>query len=217
MENEPIQKSDSYSDEVYNELTNEYSKYIPRNIDKIFVDLMNHITKYNKYQGRFINLIKDDLKQIDDISCLNTKVRTKYLDFKGLPEENLRLSILLPKIIKLRQLAYQKAYYLASDIILNKMSDYHLHEDFLLAYNTINELDIDNFYVDLRIYNTEQTIDRYFDECALIDLICDALSGKDISIDTIENLEHNLYKMHNKIFEYLKRRYVKSNKILEKR
>ncbi len=216
-ETEPIQKYESSEDMVYFSFITEYGKYIPNDLDKTFSNLMNNIDEYNKYQGNYINLIKENLKLIDNIDFLDTKVTNNYIDFNGRPEENLRLSMLLPKIIKLRQIAYKKAYFLASDLVLGNIPDYELHEDFLLANKVIRELPLENFYADLRIYYTENTIDRFFNECFLIDLVCNALNGKSIALDSVNELEHNLYKIHTNIFDYLKRRYVKRNKILEKR
>lgn len=216
-ETEPIQKYGSSEDIVYFSFITEYGKYIPNDLDKIFSSLVNNIEEYNRYQGNYINLIKDNLKSIDSIDFLDTKVRNEYIDFNGNPEENLRLSMLLPKIIKLRQIAYKKAYFLASDLVLGNIPDYKLHEDFLLANKVIRELSLENFYADLRIYYSENTIDRFSYESALIDLVYDALNGKSITLDKLNELEHNLYKIHTNIFDYLKRRYVKRNKILEKR
>ena len=102
-ETEPIQKYESSEDMVYFSFITEYGKYIPNDLDKTFSNLMNNIDEYNKYQGNYINLIKENLKLIDNIDFLDTKVTNNYIDFNGRPEENLRLSMLLPKIIKLRQ------------------------------------------------------------------------------------------------------------------
>ena len=217
MEIEPIQRYGSLDDEVYYSFIIEYGKYIPTTLDEIFTDLMNNVQEYNIYHGNYINLVKNDLKRIGNIDVLDTLVNEEYIDFNGTGEVNLRLSMLLPKIVKLRQIAYKKTYDLASVLVLEEVPDFRLYENYILASDTIKELSFENFYADLRIYNTEETISRFYDEALLIDIVCNALNGKDISLEEVNTLEHNLYKIHTNIFNYLKERYVRRNKTLEMR
>ena len=212
---EPVNRIEYSEDPVYFAFITEYSKYISPEVDEIFVCLINNIIDYIEYQGNYINLIKDSLPKAN-ISDLDINFKEEMINFNGTPEENLRLSILLPKIIKLRALIYKKAYYLASDIVLGRLPDNKLQEDIILANMVLKDLTLENFYADLVTYNTEESIERFYSECKLIDLIIKALDGEALSIEQVSSLEHDLYKMHKDIFGYLKMRYIKRNSVLEK-
>ena len=205
MDIEPIRYEDTCSDKVYDLFTLEYTKYIPQKEDQVFSNLMNNIRDYNMYEGTYINLIKQNLNELQDISFLNNKVSSKLISFSNNKDFNIRLSILLAYIVKIRILAYQIAYKLATILVNEQELDYKLHEDFHLAYKVIVENPVFNFYADLVIYSN---IDRFFNECIMLELICDALIGKDIALDSIKNFDYNTRQLHQETFNYLEKRYI---------
>lgn len=205
MDIEPIRYEEAIPDSVYDRFTLEYTKFIPQKEDQIFSDLMNNIRDFYMYEGTYINLIKQNLNELQDISFLNNKISSKLIPFTNDKDLNIRLSILLVYIVKIRILAYQIAYKLATILASEQELDYKLHEDFHLAYKVIEENPTFNFYADLVIYfNT----DRFFNECIMLELICDALMGKDIKLYSINNFDYNTRQLHQETFNYLEKRYV---------
>ena len=211
MELNQIRRNKS-SDLVFNAFTLEYSKYIPEDLDLEFTNLINNLYEYHTNQTNTIPLIKANLKNIN-IDRINFNVKTKLIDFNGNAETNYRLSILLPKIVKMRLLAYQKAYYISGDIILGDIPDYKLYEDFLLSYKVMETKPLANFYADLRIYLNDNNLNRFYNECELLDLVIKALEGEKISLPEIEQLESKLSGKDGLILDYLKTRFIPRNNI----
>ena len=213
---EPIRMVKKYSDITFERFIQEYSKYISEEADKAFSDLVNYIVENYKNDGQYVNLIKTTLKELIDVN-LDINIEEKYIDFNDVAETNYRLSILLPIIVKLRSLEYQKAFLLGTMIANNQEADYSLVEEFILAYKTIIENPFTNFYVDLTTYLSDESLERFYGECEMLKLVINALEGKEITINQLDSIDKNIYKLHSRTFEYLKRRFVQRNKILEKR
>ena len=216
MDAEPIRTSGKCADMVYERFIEEYSKYIPEDIDLLFSNLMNYIKENNLNNGQYIDFIKSTLKELLNVN-LDFNIEEKYINFNDNTETNYRLSILLPIIVKLRSLTYKKAFTLASEIVEGNIPDYKLYEDLNLAHNVILENPVTNFYADLTTYLSDDTIDRFYNECAMLNIVINALEGKKITLEQIDSIDKSVYKLHSRTFEYLKRRFVKRNKILEKR
>ena len=105
MDIEPIRYEEAIPDSVYDRFTLEYTKFIPQKEDQIFSDLMNNIRDFYMYEGTYINLIKQNLNELQDISFLNNKISSKLIPFTNDKDLNIRLSILLVYIVKIRILA----------------------------------------------------------------------------------------------------------------
>lgn len=211
MELNQIRRNKS-SDLVFNAFTLEYSKYIPEDIDLEFTNLINNLYEYHTYQSDIIPLIKMNFKNIN-INRINFNVKTKLIDFNGNGETNYRLSILLPRIVKMRLLAYQKAYYLGTDIVLGNIPDYKLYEDYLLSIKVMENKPLANFYADLRIYINDDNLNRFYNECEFLDLIIKSLEGEKISKEEIEQFESKLSGKDDLILDYLKNRFIPRNNI----
>ncbi len=217
MDAEPIRTSGKCTDEVYERFIEEYSKYIPENIDLLFSNLLNYLYENNINNGQYTIVIKNTLKELINVDIFDEVIEEKYIDFKDNAETNYRLSILLPMIVKFRMLTYKKAYDLASKIVLGNIPDYKSYEDLNLARIVLIENPITNFYVDLTSYLSEESLERFYNECTMLNLINNALEGKGITLEDIEKIDKNVYKLHSRTFEYLNNRFVQRNRFLERR
>ena len=202
---EPLKNNTS--DVIYNNITNYYNGFIGEDYDKLFCDLIE-VLEDNTTKEEKQKLLPSLLSKISDIEFLSADIPIELIDFKASPELNLRLSIMINKIIKLRQKVYQKAYYIAQNLVEQKDTDSKILEDLKLGIEVILECSIENFYADLTIYLSDEHLDRFYNELDLIDITIAALNGEEISQNTVDNLSYRLNNTHQKEISYLKSRFV---------
>ena len=215
MDEISVIRAHSSSDKVYDNLSKYYSKYIPMDIDRLFNSLANELNKFMQGEEA-LSEIKYLLSEIKDIDIFDISYETILLDFGESYDNNIRLSLLIPRIIRIRKDLYRIAYYLSSDIIEDKIPDYHVHELFHLAYYIVRDNPICNFYADLTTYLNGDNVDRFYNEMELLDAVSNILEGKYVSYVDVFNMQFTLDKSHKKEIDYILNRFIEKPKELEK-
>ena len=207
-------RKDTY-DKVFNNISSEYYNYVPEELDEKLTNLVNLLEEYLVHQTR-LDEIKSIMKDLPSISFLDKEITPKLIDFNDNSETNMRLSIMLPKIAKLRMQVFKIAYNICQDIIEEKITDAKVHENFHLALGILYNNPIENFYADLTIYLSDYHLDRFYNELELYNIVSSILDGKEISEEVISQLEYKLDKSHKKEIEYIKKRFIPKTKQLER-
>ncbi len=202
-------------DDIYDNLIMKYNEIIPVEVDKDYTLLINLLNDYLKEQ-----------KGLDDIKKVLNKIFVNYMDFSfdlNTPyitnfganiETNIRLSIMLSNYLNMRKIAYKKAFILASSIIEGEIPDYKLYEDFNLIKTLLHDFTLDNFYADITIYLSNDTLDRFYNECYLISVVNNILDKGTVNEELLYNLEIELGSSYKKIINYIKKRYLIRKKCL---
>lgn len=199
-------------DMIYNRLVVEYSSIFHQRSDQHFTLLMNLIHDYLLYQNEktkdmIRNLLIKILKNRED-ELLDITYHPSIINFSSEKKTNEGLKRFIPTFIKIRQLAYHNAYILASKLVEEEIPDTEIYEDFNLLSHLLSKFTFENFYADIAIYKEKENLERFYQECDLLDMIVAIIKKESISGKRFEELESFFGENEQKLFGYLKKRFL---------